>query len=197
MEGRRRGILPILGIATVVMVALVVGWPALVGAQPLTPIPHPIGAPDPATGAARSRTVPPASGWQSLTNRATLFNGASNPILLTDGTVLVKDTGLRDWSRLTPDETGSYVNGTWSPVASLPVGYSPLYHASAVLPRRGRSTIPSSTPGRRSSLRRSSRASEDLSRRRSATPRASCWQTERTCRPIAVRRRPLCSMPRR
>ena len=35
-------------LATIVVVGLVVGWPGLVGAQPLTPIPHPIGAPDPA-----------------------------------------------------------------------------------------------------------------------------------------------------
>jgi hypothetical protein len=35
---------------------------------------------------------------------------------------------------LTPDNSGSYVNGTWSQAASLPVGYSPLYFASAVLP---------------------------------------------------------------
>jgi hypothetical protein len=35
---------------------------------------------------------------------------------------------------LTPDDTGSYVNGTWSQLATLPPNYSPLYHASAVLP---------------------------------------------------------------
>ena len=139
MDGRRRRILPILGIATIVVIELVVGllvgWPALVSAQPLTPIPHPIGAPAPAAAAAaRSTTAQPTSRWTPLTNQPTFFNGASNPILLTDGTILVKDTGFRDWSRLTPDATGSYVNGTWSPVASLPVGYSPLYHSSAVLP---------------------------------------------------------------
>jgi hypothetical protein len=38
------------------------------------------------------------------------------------------------WWRLTPDATGSYVNGTWSQLASLPAGYSPLFFASAVLP---------------------------------------------------------------
>ncbi len=35
---------------------------------------------------------------------------------------------------MTPDKFGSYVNGTWSQVASLPATYSPLYHSSAVLP---------------------------------------------------------------
>ena len=36
--------------------------------------------------------------------------------------------------RLTPDNTGSYVNGTWSQLASLPSNYAPLYYGSAVLP---------------------------------------------------------------
>jgi hypothetical protein len=35
---------------------------------------------------------------------------------------------------LTPDAFGNYVNGTWTQLASLPADYSPLYHASAVLP---------------------------------------------------------------
>jgi hypothetical protein len=61
-------------------------------------------------------------------------DGASNPILLTDGTVLIQDAGFPDWWKLTPDETGSYANGTWSQIASLPPSYSPLYHSSAVLP---------------------------------------------------------------
>src|SRR6202021_1068380 len=62
------------------------------------------------------------------------IGGASNPILLTDGTVLIQDTAFPDWWKLTPDKVGSYVNGTWSQVASLPNTYSPLYHSSAVLP---------------------------------------------------------------
>jgi hypothetical protein len=52
---------------------------------------------------------------------------------LTDGTVLVQGNGSSDWWRLTPDNTGSYVNGTWKQAASLPSGYVPLYFASAVL----------------------------------------------------------------
>jgi hypothetical protein len=54
--------------------------------------------------------------------------------LLTDGTVMVADDGCQDWWKLTPDEFGSYVNGTWTQLASTPAGYSPLYHGSAVLP---------------------------------------------------------------
>ncbi len=42
--------------------------------------------------------------------------------------------GTRAWWRLTPDNTGSYVNGTWTQLASDPSGYGPLYYASAVLP---------------------------------------------------------------
>ena len=39
-----------------------------------------------------------------------------------------------DWWSLTPDQNGSYVNGTWSKLSSLPSGYTPLDFASAVLP---------------------------------------------------------------
>jgi hypothetical protein len=116
------------------------GWSQRVQAQRLTPIPHlphPMGALHPPGPLARSSAIapPPSSSWTPLANQPSfLSNGASNPVLLTDGTVLVKDTGFPDWWRLTPDAKGSYVNGTWSQVASLPASYSPLYHSSAVLP---------------------------------------------------------------
>src|SRR5690348_15726700 len=35
---------------------------------------------------------------------------------------------------LMPDEYGSYVNGNWKQLASLPTGYVPLYSAGAILP---------------------------------------------------------------
>jgi hypothetical protein len=54
--------------------------------------------------------------------------------LLTDGSVIVQDAGCPDWWRLTPDSSGSYANGTWTQIGSLPPGYAPLYHSSAVLP---------------------------------------------------------------
>jgi len=41
--------------------------------------------------------------------------------------------GDSDWWRLTPDNTGSYVNGTWTKLATLPAGYVPDAFASAVL----------------------------------------------------------------
>jgi hypothetical protein len=76
-----------------------------------------------------------AQSWQPLATQPTfLVKGASSPLLLTDGTVMLQDAGSQDWWRLAPDNTGSYVNGTWSQLASLQSGYGPLYHASAVLP---------------------------------------------------------------
>jgi len=79
--------------------------------------------------------------WQPL-NHQPSFNPGSM-LLLTDGTILVHSepncltctsTDYSSWYKLTPDSTGSYVNGTWSQVASLPSGYAPLYFGSAVLP---------------------------------------------------------------
>ena len=71
--------------------------------------------------------------WQPLTHPPGFDGGPSaSPtatVLLTDGTVIV---GLT-W-RLTPDSSGSYVNGSWSQIAPLPAGYSPIDFASAVLP---------------------------------------------------------------
>ena len=40
---------------------------------------------------------------------------------------------VSDWWKLTPDITGSYINGTWSQMASLPAGYVPEDFASGVL----------------------------------------------------------------
>jgi hypothetical protein len=52
---------------------------------------------------------------------------------LTDGTVMAQGGNCSDWWKLTPDNTGSYVNGTWTQLASLPSGYAPYATASAVL----------------------------------------------------------------
>ncbi|MGH6890092.1 MAG: hypothetical protein ACREHF_13010 [Rhizomicrobium sp.] len=59
--------------------------------------------------------------------------GATVTLLLTDGTVLAQSYEENTWYKLTPDNTGSYVKGTWAQMASLPAGYVPLYFASAVL----------------------------------------------------------------
>jgi hypothetical protein len=77
------------------------------------------------------------SPWQALAHLPSFNPGAM--IQLTNGTVLVQNQGPKNngtsyWWRLTPNAKGSYVNGTWSKVASLPSDYAPLYFASAVLP---------------------------------------------------------------
>jgi hypothetical protein len=62
----------------------------------------------------------------------------TNPLLLTDGTVIVSNADTPEWYKLTPDIHGDYEYGTWSKIAALPVihgtQYAPLYHSSAVLP---------------------------------------------------------------
>lgn len=60
-------------------------------------------------------------------------NGTLLPFLLTDGSVVAQDFSVSGWWKLTPDNFGSYHNGTWSQLADLPSGYAPLSFASAVL----------------------------------------------------------------
>jgi len=78
--------------------------------------------------------------WASVpTTNLPASAGLCNPLLLTDGTVIVLNCVTPDWYKLTPDKTGSYVKGTWSKIGSLPNppgsgGYGPEWFASAVLP---------------------------------------------------------------
>jgi hypothetical protein len=60
-------------------------------------------------------------------------DGIGISFLLTDGTVITQGNGESDWAMLTPDNKGSYLNGTWKSIASLPSGYVPDAFASAVL----------------------------------------------------------------
>jgi hypothetical protein len=60
-------------------------------------------------------------------------DGAGIAFLMTDGTVIVQGNNDSDWAKLTPDNKGSYVNGTWKSIASLESGYAPDAFASAVL----------------------------------------------------------------
>ena len=69
--------------------------------------------------------------WQKLVNQPPFQTDTA--LLLTDGTVMVHQYSSAKWWRLTPDNTGSYLNGTWSALASLASNYGPLYFASAVL----------------------------------------------------------------
>jgi hypothetical protein len=60
--------------------------------------------------------------------------GLSNPLLMTDGTVIMHISNSQNWWRLTPDINGNYATGTWSTFATLPSNYGPLYFGSEVLP---------------------------------------------------------------
>jgi hypothetical protein len=71
--------------------------------------------------------------WVPLVNQPNANLGLGNPLLLTDGSVIAHESCGSTWWRLTPDQFGSYVNGTWKRIASLPAGYAPLYFGSAVL----------------------------------------------------------------
>ena len=63
-----------------------------------------------------------------------LPDGISFTMLLTDGTVMAQDgTYPYMWWKLTPDINGSYLNGTWTQLASLPQTYSPIASSEAVL----------------------------------------------------------------
>jgi hypothetical protein len=72
-----------------------------------------------------------AQTWTALTNAPSF--SPSTALLLTDGTIMVQATENNAWWRLTPDNTGSYINGTWSALASMSSSYGPLYYGSAVL----------------------------------------------------------------
>jgi len=74
---------------------------------------------------------PKLQNLQSLVNQPP--DAAGLGFLLTDGTVMFQGAGLSDWPKLTPDISGSYLNGTWSQLASQPAGYSPEDYASATL----------------------------------------------------------------
>jgi hypothetical protein len=118
-------------------------WFGLAEAQSLPRLkPIPPRGPRISAAAALARTSSAASPWQPLNNQPPFtantcnggFPGAANPLLLTDGSVIVQDAGCPDWWRLTPDSSGSYANGTWTQIASTAPTYAPLYHSSAVLP---------------------------------------------------------------
>ncbi len=90
--------------------------------------------------------------WTKVNNPPSGTN-PSTCLLLTDGTVMCQaDEGSKSWLRLSPDNNGSYENGTWSSLADAPQGtdstdvpgntpatcspcqWAPTYYSSAVLP---------------------------------------------------------------
>src|SRR5215469_5935892 len=91
-----------------------------------------------------------AGTWQPLNNQPPMPDitdpqtnaflsegGAAFPMLLTDGSVVVRNVNSQQFHadgsvmKLTPDASGSYRNGTWSQLASLP--YVAVGNAQAVL----------------------------------------------------------------
>jgi hypothetical protein len=76
-----------------------------------------------------------AQKWQALKHPVNFQAGAL--ALLTDGTVLIheeQDPNPQNWFKLTPDNAGSYVNGTVKPIAKTSAAYGPLFFGSVVLP---------------------------------------------------------------
>lgn len=76
-----------------------------------------------------------AQKWTPLKHPGS-YTGVGVMLLLTDGRVLIHDEGtnILDWYTLTPDNTGSYINGIVKKVASMPSDYGPIYFGSVVLP---------------------------------------------------------------
>jgi Abnormal spindle-like microcephaly-assoc'd, ASPM-SPD-2-Hydin len=75
-----------------------------------------------------------AQTWTPLVNQPGVDVGVM--LQLRDGRILVHEEQSGNstaWHILTPDSTGSYVNGTWSSGGNLPSGYSPWFFGSQVL----------------------------------------------------------------
>ena len=122
-------------VAVVVAVAGSFAIAAAAAANPASspPRPHfdPAGLGSPGSSPKPS-VVAEQAGWSSLVNAPPFDPEAM--LLLTNGDVMVQEYTTGNWWELTPDSSGSYVDGTWSEIASLPAGYAPEYYASAVLP---------------------------------------------------------------
>ena len=74
-----------------------------------------------------------AGTWSALANTAP--GAVETMLLLSDGTVMAQNGGGTTWYSLAPDNTGHYVNGTWT--TRSPMSYNRLYYSSAIL-RDGR-----------------------------------------------------------
>ena len=69
--------------------------------------------------------------WTELTNLAPA--GVRTMLLLSNGTVMAQENSVTNvWYQLTPDASGNYINGTWSPLAPMSLQRNDF--GSAVLP---------------------------------------------------------------
>ena len=141
MKSRMTRFLALFGVLTLILIS----WPEFVAAQDrVKPIPHPFDIPQHAPAQAQSRSQSRAavnrasstskvgSPWTPLTNQSPSGpSGIQIMIQSTDGSILVQSYDGQSWMKLTPDAKGSYINGTWSMLASEPVAR--LYFASQIL----------------------------------------------------------------
>ncbi len=93
----------------------------------------------PTTSTIIAQPLTPSSGtWTQLTNTAPDSDGIGTMILLSNGDVMAQGgggTGLfpsTAWYELTPNKTGSYINGSWSNLASMSTERT--FYGSNVLP---------------------------------------------------------------
>jgi hypothetical protein len=95
------------------------------------PIPRAIAWGFLALSAAAQAQQAPAASWTPLANQAPAAS-VGTMLLLTDGSVFaLSGDDSQSWFKLTPDAHGSYVNGTWSALASMSIPR--LYFTSDVL----------------------------------------------------------------
>lgn len=129
--------LPLLAAASALSAASAreIYYPYRIGAphiDPNTPLKHTGPYEPPYRAPRRTRS----GRWTDVSAALPFVYGPWAPMLLTDGTVIFDDycTSPDQWYKLTPDRKGKYKNGTWSKIAAMPSGYSPLYFAQQVLP---------------------------------------------------------------
>jgi hypothetical protein len=104
------------------------------GATPPAPIMLPVGSHQ-APYVAPRKSI--SGKWTDVGNDPFTGEGGWGPLLMTDGSVIIKHafTGsTATWYRLTPDTKGNYTTGTWKQTGAFPSGYQPDFYASQVLP---------------------------------------------------------------
>lgn len=78
------------------------------------------------------QAAPTTGTWSTVSSTSPEFYSGTM-ILLTDGSVMVQSNlNFQRWTRLIPDSTGSYINGTWTAVA--PMSRARRNFASIILP---------------------------------------------------------------